>query len=538
MLALSATVSKTYPEPVGTVLWNFHIDCQVGEIVALLGPSGCGKSTLLNLLASLIEPDSLSDLSTSNILRQAKSDFAYAFQRAELVPWRNCEENVYHETDVLGRPRIEIRSRIERLLKVTGLSAYRSLLPSHLSIGMQQRLQLARVGARGAKLVLLDEPLGAVDQPLRVQIAQDFRGLFQEDGSAAIWVTHDSLEAVTVADRVLVLGGKPLKVVTEHRVERGEKVYDPPGLVEDPTVGPKSITLDAQAAKLRQSLLSVYSDVTERKEQTNEKSRILEGTYVPQPSSTRRLGWLFPVIPSLLILLIWQIVVLARPSLKFFLSAPSEWIPQVFTELVGGTLPEDIRVTLRETIFGLGIGLPLGVAVGFLASQSRRTSAAIRPYLVGLTAVPLFVLAPAFILWFGIGEAMKVAIAALSCFPFVGYLVHDAALEAKGAYYRYLVVAGAERSRLFLHLVLPSTFEGILRSIRPAAVAALIGAFLGEFIAANKGLGYYIVFQASRYRVPEVFVGVFILFLVAIVIDSSSRWLANRRTKIIAWLGI
>src|SRR5262249_2812212 len=178
-------------------------------------------------------------------------------------------------------------------------------------------------------------------------------------------------------------------------------------------------------------------------------------------------------------------------------------------------------------------GLPAGVTIGFLAAQSYVISTAIRPLLAGLTAIPLFVLAPAFILWFGIGESMKVALAALSCFPFTAYTVHGAVTSAQGPYYKYLQRNGARTAKLFIHLLLPYTIEAIFLSFRPAAVAALTGAFLGEFVAAQSGIGYYVIYQASRYRIAEVLAGVAVLFVTAAIVEVIGRILIKKRIDLI-----
>lgn len=532
-LVISATFTKTYPEPVGLLLQDFQISCGRGEIVVILGSSGSGKTTIINLLSGIIRPDKISDDLVPGV--SVSGNFAYAFQRAELIPWRDCEMNAYFEADVLGVPRPTVRERVDRLLELTKLDSYKKLLPHQLSVGMQQRLQLVRVFARRAETYLCDEPLGAVDQPLKLVLAERLRELLKEDGIAAIWVTHDTLEAVTLADRVLVVGGRPLKVFTEHYVDRSITQRTNDG--SQPSVAFKggTLSLEDQAALLRESLYAV-----QQHEDAESHSPVIQDkgdSY--KPANLRGLvERLYVLIPFTIMLIAWQVMAYLKPDLKFFISAPSEWGYLLFTELFYGPLAGHVLVTLRESLAGLGIGLTLGVGVGFISSSSRKLSLAVRPYLVGLTAIPLFVLAPAFILWFGIGEQMKVALAALSCLPIVGYLVHDAAAAAQGTYYRYLLSAGAKRRQVFAHLVFPSTLEGILLSIRPAAVAALIGAFLGEFIAANQGLGYYIVLQASRYHVAEVLAGVFLLFLTAIMADGLAQWVARRRTKIIARLGL
>lgn len=531
-LVLSAVLSKSYPEPVGTLLQEFRLNLRRGEILAVLGASGSGKTTILNILAGITPPDRPFE---HEPLPPHTADIAYAFQHAALIPWRDCEANAFFESDVLGLSRSITSKRVESLMELTGLARYRHLLPDQLSSGMQQRLQVVRTLARRVHLYLFDEPLGAVDQPLRLHLSENIRSILKGDGAAAVWVTHDTLEASAVSDRVMIIGSRPLKIITEHYIDRSGFKDTPyssvPTALEDT---PHS--LEALAAFLRGALYEAQqSSVTPNSAYS---PRIEAVPALRAIAFNKLLNWLLPIVPLILVLVIWEVIARWNPSLMFFISAPSQWSRVMVSEMVYGSLIRDLLITLREAVTGLIIGLGLGVAVGLATSSSKRLSQAVRPYLVGVTAIPLFILAPAFILWFGIGEQMKVALAVLSSLPVVSYLVHDAALSAQGTYYRYLLHVGARRRRLFTHLILPSTLEGILLSVRPAAVAALVGAFLGEFIASEKGLGHYIVLEASRYHIAEVFAGVFLLFLTAALIDGSSRWLSSKRAKIISWLNL
>lgn len=531
---LSVRLSKEFPPPLGKLLDEFPLTCHAGEIIALLGTSGSGKTTILKLIAGILPPDDEEAPSQPQAARQeGLPGVGLAFQRPELLPWRDCEGNAYHEVEVLGMDGSDADKRVGDLLRITQLTDYRHFYPDELSVGMQQRLQLVRVLACPRPIMLLDEPLGAVDQPTRLRIAEASRRVLKQSGSACIWVTHDSLEAVTVADRVLVLNGRPLQIAGTHEVRRETDEASGPARgtkgAEQSNFSPEA-SLDGQAAVLRRQLLKVMS-FPESATPTSSSAEVERGA---RPRRWRATSLLLPLAPAVLLFLVWEAAALLKPGLRFYVSAPSEWLPLLGEGLWSGSLLEHLRVTLFEAGAGLAIGAPAGIVAGFTAAYSPKVSAAIRPTLVGMSAVPLFVLAPAFILWFGIGATMKIAIAALSAFPFIAYMTHDGALDAKGAYYQYLKPQ-ARPARLFATVVVPSTLEGIIESLRPAAVAALIGAFLGEFIAANEGLGYYIILQASRYHVAEVFAGVSLLFVVAILLDWATRTAARNRHRLVSF---
>jgi NitT/TauT family transport system permease protein len=393
---------------------------------------------------------------------------------------------------------------------------------------MQQRLQLVRAVARRVPLLLLDEPLGAVDQPRRLLISRSIRALLKQDKTATIWVTHDALEAATVADRVLLVAGRPLRVAQEKRIVRTG--LQDPGL---PPVENRSAIadLDAQAAELRALLMRLTVAEDTRQEAVDDQ----DAAPASKPSRITLL-WVFPL--ALVVLGVWELGVRLWPNARFFASLPSEWIPVLFRELLNGRILSHLGTTLVEMTLGLVIALPMGTLIGYGASSSRTVSLAVRPYLAGLAAVPLFVLAPLFILWFGIGIEMKVALATLSALPIFAYLVHDAAITTRGMFYRYARATRGSIRRCFLHLTLPGMLEAMILGVRPAAIAALLGAFLGEFVAAERGLGYYIVLQSSRYRVPEVLAGVTLLFLIVAMIDSATRWIAAERNRIIGFWGL
>ena len=422
----------------------------------------------------------------------------------------------------------EVVERVNALLTTTGLASYRTLRPGEMSAGMQQRLQFVRALARRVPLLLLDEPLGAVDQPRRLLISEAIRNLLKRDQTAAVWVTHDALEAVTVADRVLLVGGRPLRVALEKQIIRPGREIS----VHRPADGRTSAgDLDAQAAELRALLMQL----TTAEDNEQGEADVPRAAWKPK-SSARTWPWI--LLPAVIVLCCWELGIRIWPEAKFFTSLPSEWIPVLARELLAGRILGHLGTTLAEMMLGLAIALPIGTMIGYLASSHRQVSLAVRPFLAGLAAVPLFVLAPLFILWFGIGIGMKVALAALSALPIFAYLVHDAAVVTRGRFYRYARRTGANAQRCFLHLTLPGTLEAMILGVRPAAIAALLGAFLGEFVAAERGLGYYIVLQSSRYRVPEVLAGVALLFLIVAVIDGATRWIAAQRNRIIEFGGL
>jgi thiamine transport system ATP-binding protein len=179
-----------------------------GHVLAVLGPSGCGKSTLLRAIAGIEELTAGTVCFDGRDLAGVpthKRGFALMFQDGQLFPHQSVAGNVGYALRVRGRSRSEQRARVDELLDLVGLPGYGERMPATLSGGERQRVALARALAVRPRLLLLDEPLSALDRGLRERLAADLRGILAEAGTTAILVTHDQEEAFAVADRMAVM---------------------------------------------------------------------------------------------------------------------------------------------------------------------------------------------------------------------------------------------------------------------------------------------------------------------------------------------
>ncbi len=181
------------------VLRNNHLVIEPGEFVAIVGRSGCGKSTLLRLVASLEKPSAGELLIDGQPVQQLREDTRIMFQDARLLPWKRVLDNV-----ALGLPR-EQRRRAEEVLGQVGLGDRLGDWPAKLSGGQRQRVSLARALVHQPRLLLLDEPLGALDALTRIEMHELIEGLWKRHGFTALLVTHDVQEAVALADRVILI---------------------------------------------------------------------------------------------------------------------------------------------------------------------------------------------------------------------------------------------------------------------------------------------------------------------------------------------
>jgi NitT/TauT family transport system ATP-binding protein len=200
------------------VLEDVSFRIEPGAFVALLGPSGCGKSTLLRLAAGLEQPTSGAIWVDGQPVHGPDPSRALVFQDPTLYPWRTVWRNVALGLEARGLLRKD-DPRVQAVLERVGLAAFARAHPHQLSGGMAQRAALARALVNEPSLLLLDEPLGQLDALTRVTMQRELVRLWEAGGFTALLVTHDVDEALYLADRVLVLGARPGRVIGEVRVD-------------------------------------------------------------------------------------------------------------------------------------------------------------------------------------------------------------------------------------------------------------------------------------------------------------------------------
>ena len=179
-----------------------------GEFITLLGPSGCGKTTILRMIAGFERPTSGSILvegTDISPLPPNKRQVGMVFQAYALFPNMNVEDNVGFGLKIAGVPTEQRRARVEEMLKLIGLAGYGQRFPFEMSGGQQQRVALARALAPKPRMLLLDEPLSALDAKIRVSLRQEIRAIQRELGITTVFVTHDQEEALSISDRIVVL---------------------------------------------------------------------------------------------------------------------------------------------------------------------------------------------------------------------------------------------------------------------------------------------------------------------------------------------
>jgi len=209
-------LEKTYSGGVHA-LSNASLSIADGEFVCVVGPSGCGKSTLLRILAGLDEYDSGTVALDDAEIAGPSRDVGVVFQAANLLPWLTVRDNVALPLRVGGR-QLGKTEDIDRLLEVTGLQDFGHRFPYELSGGMQQRAGICRALVRDPRVLLMDEPFGALDALTRERMNLELQRIWQSSGKTVLLITHSISEAIFLADRVIVMSARPGRIICELEI--------------------------------------------------------------------------------------------------------------------------------------------------------------------------------------------------------------------------------------------------------------------------------------------------------------------------------
>ena len=203
-------VGMTFPD--GTqALENVSLSVTPGEFVTVVGPSGCGKSTLLRIASGL-------ETQTQGSCAVDRDSIGYVFQDATLLPWRSVQRNIELLAELHGETKAECQRRAQEAISLVGLDGFADKYPRQLSGGMRMRASLARSLVMKPRVVLFDEPFGALDEITRERLNDELLGLFQREGFAGLFITHSIAEAVYMSTRVLVMSPRPGRITASFDI--------------------------------------------------------------------------------------------------------------------------------------------------------------------------------------------------------------------------------------------------------------------------------------------------------------------------------
>ncbi len=237
----------------------------------------------------------------------------------------------------------------------------------------------------------------------------------------------------------------------------------------------------------------------------------------------------FRILVGIVVLALWQGLVAAGRLDPFFVSRPSAIVARIGSWISSGTLWAHLATTLEESLLGLVVGAILGISLGFALARSPRVAAVCDPYIKMLNAVPRVVLAPLFLLWFGLGIWSKVALAVTLVFFVMFFNTYQGVRDADRVLIDNVRMLGANERQLVRHVLVPSALTWIFSSLHTSLGFAMVGAVVGEYLGATRGLGYVISQAEGTFDTTGVFAGMTVLAMVVVIASAMvtrlERWL-------------
>ncbi|WP_371153371.1 taurine ABC transporter ATP-binding protein [Jannaschia sp. 2305UL9-9] len=250
-------VSMRFDLPNGSfvqALQNVSLDLKAGELMSVLGPSGCGKTTLLNIVAGFLAPTEGQIVLNDHKVIGPSAERGMVFQQGALFEWMSVRENVEFGPRMKGVPVAERREGADHLLDITGLGAFKDKAIYELSGGMQQRVALARCLANDPDVILMDEPLGALDALTREKMQGLVLKLWKETGKTIILITHSVEEALLLGERLIVMAPRPGRIHREYRLPFAEAGVN---------MDLREVKKDPEFGRTREEILSMIWEMEE-----------------------------------------------------------------------------------------------------------------------------------------------------------------------------------------------------------------------------------------------------------------------------------
>ena len=215
---VSKSFAKVESDEVTHALHNVSVTMESGEFISLVGPSGCGKSTILRLVAGLITPTLGTVTVNGEEVEKPHPSRGMVFQKPTLFPWLTVEKNIGFSLDMQGKLKGN-EDKVERMINIIGLEKFRDDYPAQLSGGMAQRVALVRTLINEPEILLLDEPLGALDAFTRMNMQDEILNIWKDTKQLALMVTHDVDEAIYMGTRVLVMDANPGRIIADIKID-------------------------------------------------------------------------------------------------------------------------------------------------------------------------------------------------------------------------------------------------------------------------------------------------------------------------------
>ena len=458
-------VSHLYRPPRGrAVLALDQVSLEVAnrEFVALLGPSGCGKSTLLYLIGGFLPVETGSIAVDGNAVAGPGPDRGIVFQHFALFPWKTVRGNILYGLERQGMPKAEREQRATEFIELVGLTGFDDSYPAQLSGGMKQRCAIARTLAFDPKILLMDEPFGALDAQTRELMQSELLRIWQRTPKTVIFVTHDVGEAVYLADRVAVMSARPGKIKT--------------------IVDTKFDKTDPHVHKSKAFV--------EKVDETLEPG---EGRSHQGAGRARAMKQIVRYLPLVLLAIAWELAArLELVSIDRAAAAVSDVIRAWIDLLKDGDLVSNGLSSLYRAFAGLGLAILVGATLGIVMAWWRPVNTLLAPLVEMFYPLPKSALIPVTVIWLGYGDGSKILLIFLGCMLPVTIGAYNGARASEQALVWSARSMGASRLRMLWDVVLPSAMPELLNGARTALALSFILLVSSELIVAQKGFGYLI----------------------------------------------
>jgi ABC-type nitrate/sulfonate/bicarbonate transport system ATPase subunit/ABC-type nitrate/sulfonate/bicarbonate transport system permease component len=476
------------------VLKDISFTLEEGEALAVIGASGSGKSTLLKLIAGLIAP-----ASGSAIKNLAKRP-AYVSQEDSLLEWLTVTENIFLPYKLENIPvTAEIREKALQMLTAVGLEDFADCYPSQLSGGMKKRAELARALTYNPDLILLDEPFSALDIITREHLTVLYADLSKKSGSTLILITHSIDEACYLADKIILLAGKPAIIAKEVQNDRTANAS-------------KHFLLSKETAANSKFLRSVLESGNQMQTLTEE---------IPElPARTPHRFFKRAAETFSLLTLFMGALLLVKSLFKipdYLLPSPLAVLQLFIKTLASATIFTDVAYTVTESLSGFIIALLLALPAGYVINRFAFLRRFLLPSLIAANAVPIVALAPFLVLWFGLGLAPKIIAAMLIVFfPLLISTIQAFKLAFKQVRMHLFFFKPSLIKGVF-NLELPAALPVIFSGIKVSVTTSVIGAVVGEFVSGSKGLGSLLTIAKANFDLPLMFVALIWLIILSLI---------------------